>query len=148
MSSWREVKQKPVWNWMAGFISRSEAENTLKYLFVIIWGVISKRFQKNCLVIATYLLWNCWTCKSGTEKRWYLCFCCINCDYKLATVSQRVLKPSLPTMYFTHWVTSLEAVYQMTCSFLWRQTTLFFFFFFLHMLPRTCNHTQSPFNKT
>ena len=33
--------------------------------------------------------------------------------------------PTLPTMQFSHWVTSLEAVRQITCSFLWSRKRLY-----------------------
>ena len=61
---------------------------------------------------------------------------------------------TLPTMQCIHCVTSLEAVYQITCIFLWsHKNTLFFLFTYIVPLPNTCKHkyndkelVQSPFN--
>ena len=39
------------------------------------------------------------------------------------------LAPTLPTMQPSHWVTSLEAVYQITCSILWSHERLYTAFF-------------------
>ena len=41
--------------------------------------------------------------------------------------------PTLPTMHFSHWATSLEAIYRITCSFLWSQWRL--------LLPHMCSRT-------
>ena len=43
------------------------------------------------------------------------------------------LVPMLPTMQHSHWVTSLEAVYQITCSNLWKRLYATFFFLFLQL---------------
>ena len=46
-----------------------------------------------------------------------------------------------PTMQLSHWVTSLEAVYQITCSFLWSHNKLYTTAPVLVVLSKTCEHT-------
>ena len=52
------------------------------------------------------------------------------------------LAPTLPTMQVSHWVTSLEAIYQITWNFLWNQKkALHYFFTYAVVLHKTCKHT-------
>ena len=59
------------------------------------------------------------------------------------------LVPSLPTMQRTHWVTSLDAIHQITCSFLRSHTGLcntIFHTLYAAVISETCKHTFM-FNK-
>ena len=94
----------------------------------------------------------------GEKNAWnkirlYLWYCCV---FKLSLQSPTVLQacngrpgdclpnlaPTLPTMQFSHTGTSLEAIYQITCSFLWshkrRYTSIFIY---VVVLLKTCKHT-------
>ena len=63
---------------------------------------------------------------------------------------------TLPTMQFSHQVTSLEAIYHITSTFGWRLCIFFFFFFFFFtyaaVLPKICTNAYcvklvaTPFN--
>ena len=49
------------------------------------------------------------------------------------------MAPTVPTMQFYHWVTSLQAVYQIAHSFLWSHRRLHTTFFtYAVVLPKTC----------
>ena len=53
-----------------------------------------------------------------------------------------IYTPALPTMQFSHWVTSLEVVYRIPCSFLWSHKNIYMTCFTCAAdLPQTCKHT-------
>ena len=53
------------------------------------------------------------------------------------------LVPTLPTIQLNH-QTSLEDVYQISCSFIWSQKKGLYYFFFIYavVLPKTCKHVK------
>ena len=72
------------------------------------------------------------------KKRWSACHG--NEMFNQQSAFQDLL-PTLPMMQRSHWVTSLEAVYQIACSFLWSHENLYPTFF------HTCSRTpQKPVN--
>ena len=76
----------------------------------------------------------------------------LNCPYRVqqsyrrAVVNQGAafpnLAPTLPTMQFSHTGTSLEAIYQITCIFLWSHKRRYISIFkYVAVLPKTRKHT-------
>ena len=65
-------------------------------------------------------------------------------DHSLQSSELHVIWPTFPTMQCSLWVTSLEVIYQMTCSFLWHSNRLYTTFF--HICRSTSQDLSSHLN--